>query len=114
MELILPFPPSVNTYWRNFNGRMLISKKGREYRKAVADQVVIQNGAKHYQGKVKMTIEAWRPDERKRDLDNLLKAPLDALTHAGVYVDDQLIVDLRIFWAEDKGGKLKVKIEEIG
>ena len=114
MELILPFPPSVNTYWRNFNGRMLISKKGREYRKAVADQVLIQKGAKHYQGKVKMTIEAWRPDERKRDLDNLLKAPLDALTHAGVYVDDQLIVDLRIFWAEDKGGKLKVKIEEIG
>jgi crossover junction endodeoxyribonuclease RusA len=113
MELILPFPPSVNTYWRNFNGRMLISKKGREYRKAVADQVLIQKGAKHYQGKVKMTIEAWRPDERKRDLDNLLKAPLDALTHAGVYVDDQLIVDLRIFWAEDKGGKLKVKIEEI-
>ena len=113
MELILPFPPSVNTYWRNFNGRMLISKKGREYRKAVADQVLIQKGAKHYQGKVKMTIEAWRPDERKRDLDNLLKAPLDALTHAGVYMDDQLIVDLRIFWAEDKGGKLKVKIEEI-
>jgi crossover junction endodeoxyribonuclease RusA len=113
MELILPFPPSVNTYWRNFNGRMLISKKGREYRKAVADQVLIQKGAKHYQGKVKMTIEAWRPDERKRDLDNLLKAPLDALTHAGVYVDDQLIVDLRIFWAEDKGGKLKIKIEEV-
>jgi Holliday junction resolvase RusA-like endonuclease len=42
-----------------------------------------------------------------------LKAPLDALTHAGVYVDDQLIVDLRIFWAEDQAGKLKVKIEEI-
>ena len=102
MELILPFPPSVNTYWRNFNGRMLISKKGREYRKAVADQVLIQKGAKHYQGKVKMTIEAWRPDERKRDLDNLLKAPLDALTHAGVYVDDQLIVDLRIFWASQR------------
>jgi crossover junction endodeoxyribonuclease RusA len=113
MELTLPFPPSVNTYWRNFQGRMLISKKGREYRKAVADQVLIQKGAKHYQGKVKLTIEAWRPDERKRDLDNLLKAPLDALTHAGVYMDDQLIVDLRIYWAEDKGGYIKVKVEEV-
>ena len=113
IELELPFPPSVNTYWRNFQGRMLISKKGREYRKAVADQVLIQKGAKHYQGKVKMTIEAWRPDERRRDLDNLLKAPLDALTHAGVYMDDHLIVDLRIYWAEDKGGKLKVKVEEL-
>jgi crossover junction endodeoxyribonuclease RusA len=60
-----------------------------------------------------MTIEAWRPDERKRDLDNLLKAPLDALTHAGVYLDDHLIVHLTIYWSNDKGGKLNVKIEEI-
>lgn len=113
IELTLPFPPSVNTYWRNFQGRMLISKKGREYRKAVADEIILQKGNKHLKGKIKMTIEAWRPDNRKRDLDNLLKAPLDALTHAGVYEDDQLIVDLRIFWAEDQAGKLKVKIEEI-
>ena len=113
MELILPFPPSVNTYWRNFQGRMLISKKGREYRKAVADEILIQKGNKHYKGKIKLTIEAWRPDNRKRDLDNLLKAPLDALTHAGVYVDDHLIVDLRIFWADGKGGRIKVKVEEI-
>jgi crossover junction endodeoxyribonuclease RusA len=113
IELTLPFPPSVNTYWRTFNGRMLISKKGREYRKAVADEIILQKGNKHLKGKIKMTIEAWRPDNRKRDLDNLLKAPLDALTHAGVYEDDQLIVDLRIFWAEDQAGKLKVKIEEI-
>jgi crossover junction endodeoxyribonuclease RusA len=113
IELTLPFPPSVNTYWRNFQGRMLISKKGREYRKAVADEILIQKGNKHYKGKIKLTIEAWRPDNRKRDLDNLLKAPLDALTHAGVYEDDQLIVDLRIFWAEDQGGKLKIKIEEL-
>ena len=113
IELELPFPPSVNTYWRTFQGRMLISKRGREYRKAVADQIMIQRGNKHLKGKIRLTIEAWRPDNRKRDLDNLLKAPLDALTHAGVYEDDQLIVDLRIFWAEDQAGKLKVKIEEI-
>ena len=92
---------------------MIISERGRAYRKAVIDQVLIQRGAKHYEGKIKITIEAWRPDKRKRDLDNLLKAPLDALTHAGVYTDDQLIVDLRIYWAEDQGGYLKVKIEEI-
>jgi len=113
IELELPFPPSVNTYWRNFQGRMLISKKGREYRKTVADIVLLNRAAKHYQGKIKMTIEAWRPDGRKRDLDNLLKAPLDALTHAGVYLDDHLIVHLTIYWADDKGGKLNVKIEEI-
>ena len=79
----------------------------------MADEILIQKGNKHYKGKIKLTIEAWRPDNRKRDLDNLLKAPLDALTHAGVYEYDQLIVDLRIFWAEDQVGKLKIKIDEL-
>ena len=47
IEITLPWPPTVNTYWRNFNGRTIISAKGREYRKAVADQVLIQRAAKH-------------------------------------------------------------------
>jgi Holliday junction resolvase RusA-like endonuclease len=35
IEVTLPFPPSVNTYWRTFRGRMIISAKGREYREVV-------------------------------------------------------------------------------
>lgn len=112
IELTMPWPPSVNTYWRTFQGRMIISEKGRSYRKAVADQVLVQRGAKHYEGKLKVEIEAWRPDNRRRDLDNLLKAVLDSLTHAGVWADDGLIVDLRIYWAPDVGGMLKVKVIE--
>lgn len=112
ITLTLPWPPSVNRYWRTFQGRMIISAEGREYRKAVADQVLIQRGAKHYEGKLKVVIEAWRPDKRRRDLDNLLKAVLDSLTHAGVWADDGLIIDLRIYWAEDIGGMLKVKVSE--
>jgi Holliday junction resolvase RusA-like endonuclease len=46
-------------------------------------------------------------------LDNLLKATLDGLAHAGVYEDDSQIVDLRIYWAPDIGGMLKIKIEEV-
>ena len=113
IELTLPWPPSVNRYWRTFQGRMIISAEGRSYRKAVADQVLIQRGAKHYEGKLRVTIEARRPDRRRRDLDNLLKAVLDSLTHAGVWVDDGLIVDLRIYWADSIGGMLKVKVSEI-
>lgn len=112
LELTLPWPPSMNRYWRTFQGRMIISAEGREYRKAVADQVLIQRGAKHFEGKLTVMIEAWRPDKRKRDLDNLLKAVLDSLTHAGVWADDGLIVDLRIYWAENIGGMLKVKVSE--
>jgi crossover junction endodeoxyribonuclease RusA len=111
IEITLPWPPTVNTYWRNFNGRTIISAKGREYRKAVADQVLIQCAAKHIDYAVKMEIKAYRPDRRRRDLDNLLKALLDSMTHAGVMHDDALIEDLRVYWADEVGGMVKVTIE---
>ena len=113
ITLTLPWPPSVNKYWRTFQGRMIISAEGRSYRKAVADQVLIQRGAKHYAGKLRVNIEAFRPDNRRRDLDNLLKAVLDGCTYAGVWEDDSNIVDLRIYWADTVGGMLKVKVSEI-
>ncbi len=91
---------------------MIISADGRAYRKAVADQVLIQRGAKNLKGKLVVEIEAWRPDNRRRDLDNLLKAALDGCTHAGVWEDDSNIVDLRIYWAEHIGGMLKIKVRE--
>jgi crossover junction endodeoxyribonuclease RusA len=114
MIITLPWPPSVNHYWRNFRGRTVISTKGRQYRTAVAEQVLVQRGAQHYTAPLKVEIEAWRPDRRKRDLDNLLKAVLDSLAHAGVFEDDSQIVDLRIYWSEHIGGMLKVKIERMG
>jgi crossover junction endodeoxyribonuclease RusA len=113
IEMTLPWPPSVNTYWRNFDGRMIISARGRDYRETVGDQMTLQKMVKHFKGQLKVEIEAFRPDKRRRDLDNLLKATLDGLAHAGVYEDDSQIVDLRIYWAPDIGGMLKIKIEEI-
>ena len=113
IEITLPWPPTVNTYWRSFNGRVLISAKGREYRKAVADQVLIQRAAKHIDYAVKVEIKCYRPDRRRRDLDNLLKALLDSMTHAGVMEDDALIEDLRVYWADEIGGMVKINIEGI-
>ena len=113
LQITLPWPPSVNTYWRNFDGRMIISARGREYRETVGDQMTLQKMVKHYAGALRVEIEAFRPDKRRRDLDNLLKATLDGLAHAGVYEDDSQIVDLRIYWAKNIGGMLKIKIEEL-
>ena len=112
LRLELPWPPSVNVYWRHWQGRMVISTAGRQYAKAVADQVRMQGGVRRFEGKLKVVIQAYRPDNRKRDLDNLLKATLDALTKAGVWADDGLIVDLRIYWAPAMGGKLVVEIAD--
>lgn len=111
-ELTLPWPPTVNTYYRNIAGKTLISAKGREYRAAVADQVLIQRGAKLFAGRLAVQIVAHVPDKRRRDLDNLLKCTLDSLTHAGVWLDDSQIDSLTISRGPI-GGMLKVSVQEV-
>lgn len=108
--IILPWPPSVNTYWRTFRGRMLLSKKGREYRGAVCEQVADQFIGKFGAERIEVVIEAFRPDNRRRDLDNILKGVLDSLAHAGVYDDDSQIHKLTVFWGPHIGGYVKVRI----
>lgn len=114
IELMLPWPPSVNNYWRMWRNRMVISTDGRKYRKAVWEQVIQQALGKKVRNRAVVTIQAFRPDHRRRDLDNLLKAVLDALTAAEVWDDDSQVADLRIYWAPDIGGYLKVSIDDTG
>jgi Holliday junction resolvase RusA-like endonuclease len=47
---------------------------------------------------VAVTYIVRRPDARKRDLDNLLKALNDSLTRNFILADDSQIEDLRIRW----------------
>lgn len=107
----LPFPPSVNTYWRTFRGRMIISAKGRKYRESVVACVGL---TKPLDCRLRITVQMHAPDKRRRDVDNILKAPLDALRHAGVYLDDSQIDDLRVIRAENrKDGAIEVVINPL-
>jgi len=94
--IFLPFPPSANTYYRNFNGRMLLSKKGREYKQSVALECYRKGLPKQMTGRLVVDILATVPDKRKRDIDNLHKALLDSLAGVGVFRNDEQIDDLRI------------------
>ena len=91
---------------------MILSEKGRSYRRFVMEQCLLQK-VDTFTGPIKLEIVAYRPDNRKRDLDNLLKAVLDGMAKGLVYEDDSQIRDLRIRWADTIGGMLKVKIEEM-
>jgi len=95
MIIVMPWPPSVNRYWRSIGrGRVIISKQGRDYRKAIADLIHKMN-LKTTGEKLTVLIEAYPPDWRLRDLDNIKKALLDSLQKAGVYNDDfQIDCDL--------------------
>jgi len=116
----LPFPPSVNHYWRHVGSRTLISRTGRAFRQQVLHDVQ-QHGIRSITGPIRLEAIVTRPDRRRRDLDNLLKSLLDALDHANVYEDDSQIRDLRIGWKCDEnhepvivaGGLCEVRIWRI-
>ena len=118
MIISLPYPPSINTYWRTVAGRTMTSKAGRDYRKAVIGECLperVRNHGKPLTGRLHATITAYPPDRRRRDLDNLPKAILDALAHAGIYVDDSQIDRLLIVrGAIQQAGRVHVEIVEVG
>lgn len=96
MEVILPYPPSANRMYR-FPKKLeypLLSKEGREYYKTVARKLPRFKGP--ITQSVAVSIGAVVPDKRKRDLDNIIKPILDALTKAGCWVDDSQVKDLRV------------------
>lgn len=119
IELTLPYPPSVNTYWRSPNkgklaGRHLISVKGREYRKAVQDAVMEQMEPEEVQERLYVRLLVNVPDRRKRDLDNLTKAIFDAISHAGVWGDDEQIDHYEVIRGDRvPGGSVRVTIVPI-
>jgi crossover junction endodeoxyribonuclease RusA len=110
----LPYPPSMNTYWRNFRGNTVLSKSGRLYKTAVAECVVEQNIPKFGDKRLEVTLFLYPRSKVVTDLDNRLKAVLDGLEEAGVYDNDGQIDVLMIQRGEQrKGGGVDVMIEVI-
>ncbi|MCB9838226.1 MAG: RusA family crossover junction endodeoxyribonuclease [Phycisphaeraceae bacterium] len=90
LAIDLPYPPSVNHYWRRVGTRTLISREGRRHRRDVCAALAAL-GRAPMTGRLSVSIVVHPPDRRRRDLDNLAKALLDALEHAGAYRDDSQI-----------------------
>ena len=109
----LPYPPSINHYWRRVGNRTPISKEGRLFRKRVLATLKIQH-IEPMTGPLAVRVVAHPPDRRRRDLDNIAKSLLDALEHGGVYEDDSQIDRLSIERASVvKGGAVMVEINAI-
>lgn len=120
IELTLPFPPTVNTYWRTPNsgrlaGRTLLSSKARAFREEALLAVQRATRRERVCGRLQVTMVIHPPDRRRRDLDNLTKGVLDALQHSGVIEDDGDIDDLRIIRSDVRAhGAVRVTIAEVG
>ena len=115
VSLELPFPPSVNTYWRKWKNRMVLSPRGRRYKKDVAALMLVQFPGQGVDAQIAQKINAeldfYPPDKRKRDQDNFEKGLWDALVFAGVILDDSLVRNVVKRWHEPvKGGNVKVRL----
>lgn len=113
ITLDLPWPPTANTYWRRNGSRYFISKRGMDFREYVWKTCYSYAGLFKPDDRLKVTIAAYPPDKRKRDLDNLFKSLLDSIQSSGVYHDDCQIDELSIKRMPLMEGRIIVRLERI-
>ena len=117
-ELHLPFPPTLNSYYVKTKQGQFISLKGKKYRaevEAEVEQQLANLGVIPFEHQLNLTVVVHMPDKRTRDLDNYMKALLDALTKAEVWTDDSLVDQLIIYrGARCYGGAIRLAIYDAG
>ena len=118
VDAVFPFwPPSVNHGWRSVGNSAKISEAGRDFRREIKKYALILRAEKKLPrepllGDLEVRIILYPPDRKVRDLDNYFKAPLDAMTHSGVWKDDSQIQRLSDEWGERcKGGGFRIIIK---
>ena len=106
VTLELPYPPSVNGYYRHVGFRTLISREGRAYRRLVC-AILRRASVRPLAGTLAVGLDLYPPDGRRRDCDNVLKALLDAMQYGGMYGDDSQIKKLLVVMRQQvvPGGK---------
>ena len=96
----LPYPPSVNNMYLTSGRRRYISKRGVEFKSAVAN---ICKGLRSFgDDPIEMFIVLYPRDKRLLDIDNCCKAILDSM-QGYLYNNDQQVWKLTI----ERGEKIK-------
>ena len=115
-EMELPFPPSVNAWKTPFRNRMILSKRGREYRTAVAAELVrLGLHGEGLDGDLAVSITLNPPSLRRYDVDNFTKSLFDALTTSGFWLDDSQVQRMTVQKGfKVVGGNVKIKVKIIG
>jgi crossover junction endodeoxyribonuclease RusA len=114
-SLTLPYPPSANRIWRNVKGKTLKSEEYRQWL-SLAGALALSQRQKAVRGKYRLTVIATRPDNRRRDLDNLIKPVSDLLKAVGLIEDDSLAQEIRIGWSDEgvvRNGCIIAQVEAV-
>lgn len=108
--IILPEPPTANTYWRVWKGRAVLSTEGRGYKQNVEARWlrVFGNRRVAFPAPAEVSVHlVWARGRKSGDLDNRIKPTLDALKGLA-FTDDKQVVAIS---AERIEGKDDPRIE---
>jgi crossover junction endodeoxyribonuclease RusA len=132
INLILPYPPSVNHYWgtkvvtskltKKAKGRKrlivlrFLTKKAKQFRKDVALHVAEQIGrAPELRGRLAIIVRQHHGPGKVQDIDNCLKGLFDALEHCKIYRNDSQIDELLVVKKRRSAiGRVEVTIKPLG
>ena len=97
----LPLAPSVNRLWRvGKGGKMYKSKEYTDWLEE-AGWMCREQTKDLINGSYLIHIAAVKPDKRKRDLDNLLKATSDLLQRMHIIENDSDCIGIAAEWVLD-------------
>ena len=112
MKLTLPLPPSHNRLWRAVNGRVIRSKKYRDWLSDCEGWLLIVKG-EPIEGSVCVTLDVYYSN-RRRDADSAIKPTLDAM-QGTAYANDRQVREIHVFAHTDKANpRVEAMIEEAG
>ncbi len=98
-KLTLPLPPTVNHYYGAVGRRRFLSKAGTKFRQEVV-VAWLQAHGRRLDGAIRVKVSLHAGNARKWDIDNRMKALLDAMQEAGVYENDHQVNDLHVVRGE--------------
>lgn len=113
IKLVLPWPPSWNKLYRISGSRMYKTRAAKDF----ATEVQVAVRRYRFDGfgtaRIELDIQAWPPDKRRRDLDNIQKILLDSMQMAKLYKDDSQVDRISIVRGPVMpGGMVHVTIKE--
>ena len=96
VTLKIPFPPTANHIWARVGNRSFLTREYRRFLALVVGAVESAKVAPDFREAQAYAVEltVFPPDRRARDLDNFLKAALDAVTRSQLWRDDSLVCQL--------------------
>ena len=106
ISIVLPFPVSVNAAYRNALKVGRVKTTAYKTWIAAAQVAAIEQKVRgRIEGPYAIHVEIDKPDNRRRDLENLLKVISDFCVSQGYVEDDSLCDSIKMRWTSPIEGR---------